>query len=93
MKRILIAGLVLLPASFAAHAQSDPACVARAQVARDICLREAGAGGYSDRNCHSNYVSDTSRCRRTIVRPRVTPQQRNKPGSPVKPVYPRVHPQ
>jgi hypothetical protein len=93
MQRLLIAGLAILAAPLAAHAQSDPGCVARAQVARDVCQREAAAGGYSDRNCQSNYINDTSRCRRTVIRPRTTPQQRNKPVSPVKPVYPRVNPQ
>jgi hypothetical protein len=94
MKRVLIGALALLAAPAAGHAQSDPNCMARAAVARDICLRDAARGGYSDRNCYSNYVGDTSRCRtRPVIRPRVTPRPQPKPNSPVKPVYPRVNPQ
>lgn len=94
MKRLLIGAMVLLAGPVSADAQSDPNCMARAAIARDICLRDAARGGYSDRNCYSNYVSDTLQCRnRPIVRPRVTPQQPNRPVSPVKPVYPRVNPQ
>lgn len=94
MKRLLIGSLVLFGAPAAVYAQSDPTCMAQAAVARDICLRDAARGGYSDRNCYSNYVSDTSRCRnRPVIRPRVAPRQQPKPSSPVKPVYPRVNPQ
>jgi hypothetical protein len=92
MKPFMIAGIVLFVVPVAAHAQSDPNCMARASIARDICLRDARAGGYSDRNCYANYISATTSCRRTIVRPRPAPQRRDPRVSPVKPVKPRVNP-
>jgi len=79
MKRFILASLLMGLTAMQSYAQDQFACQSRAQLQRDLCLRQTEGSNSADRACYDRYLREVQRCRNQALQRDL--QQRLKPNN------------